>query len=186
MAGAVFDRTEPRSQVPTAVSDRAATHVATLDRVIAMTRSADSKAAPILALQVTLAAASVAQTGQLKSLLDPREAGAALFVVGIALAAVYLGASVVSLALAIQVFVPKTPLAGRSVAYFEDITRMSRAEFIALADSMSEAEIIDDLLAQVHAVSGIASQKFARVRLALYATAVALGAWLPGMVLARI
>jgi hypothetical protein len=161
-------------------------HISTLDRNITFTRHADSKAAPLLALQATLAAATVTQTDRLQAVLDPGSVSAVRCALAWILLLAYALPAVASLALAIRVFVPATPGTGRSVFYFEDIRRMSLPDFLTAGTTEPDVELERDLLEQIHAVSAIAARKFGWLRISFFAAIIALAAWLPLVVVARL
>lgn len=160
-------------------------HVATLDRTITFTRHADTKAAPLLALNATLAVATVAQTDQLHQALV---ADGVSLISALAWACLlsYAFLTVFSTVLAIRVFIPATPRTGNSIVYFEDIRAMGRDDFIYLGTRDPDDGLELDILTQIHAVSGIASRKFRWLRHSFVASLCALGFWLPLVVLTRL
>lgn len=166
------------------VDARLRLHVATLDRTITFTRHADTKAAPLLALQATLAAATVAQTRDISNLLGGSltlHSGLSwLCLVG------YAALAAVSLLLAIRVFIPATPRTGGSIVYFEDIRGMPRDRFIEAGMEEPGEELVTDILTQIHVVSTIASRKFAWLRISFIAMLGSLAFWLLLIMAARI
>ena len=158
------------------VEERLTSHYESLSRVIRFTRTADRKAAPVLALQVALLGALATRFDQLLSIIvdgscDPERI--ALIIV--------LGAFIISLftafGLAAAVYVPRNPRTGRSNIFFEDIAAMEYTEFESAARNMRSDEIERQLIDQIYQVSQVASVKMKRVRWAIWASvpAVALG-----------
>ena len=158
-------------------------HNRSLDRAVWMTQMADGKAAPILALHVSLAAVTVTQMGSLGDVLTGGGPGAVAAAVAWPAFAVYAVCSLLAVVQAMLVYLP----AGRrvqplgkvpSVIYFDDIQSVGRGEFIGRAMGLSFDLTEVDVLEQVHAVSTLASAKFAGVRRAFVMSAIALAAWL--------
>lgn len=158
-------------------------HNRSLDRAVWMTQMADGKAAPILALHVSLAAVTVTQMGSLGDVLTGGGPGAVATAAAWPAFAVYAVCSLLAVVQAMLVYLP----AGRrvqplgkvpSVIYFDDIQSVGRGEFIGRAMGLSFDLTEVDVLEQVHAVSTLASAKFAGVRRAFFMSAIALAAWL--------
>ena len=172
--------------------DRIEHHTRTLDRAIQLTFIADAKAAPVLALQATLAAVTVSQLSPILDLLSPGQHGALAAAGAWLLFAAYAGTALVALVLASLVFLPRTgraqpvPAERRSLVYFEDIRSLGEPEFRRRSKLLREEELEDDLLTQVYAVSGIAAAKFSHVMSAYLTSAAGLSLWLTLMVWARL
>ena len=168
---------------PLDVTQRANEHLRTLDRMIRLTGLADTKAAPILAAQATVAAVSVTQLHKLLELA--RDGAPAAIVFGMLFAAIYLACTTTSIVLTLHVFVPKDAPGTGSLLYFADIAGMPAAEFAARSMSLSAEELERDALDQAHIVAEIVAVKFVRVRQALLMMIGALGGWIGLMALAN-
>ena len=158
------------------MEERLTSHYESLSRVIRFTRTADRKAAPVLALQVALLGALATRFDRLLSIINDGSGDAeriALIIV--------LGAFIVSLCtafgLAAAVYVPRNPRTGKSYVFFEDIAAMEYTEFESAARNMSGDVIERQLIDQIYRVSRVASVKMKRVRWAIWSSvpAVALG-----------
>ena len=172
--------------------DRIEHHTRTLDRAIQLTFIADAKAAPVLALQATLAAVTVSQIGSLGELFDGSNHSAGGVALAWVLLAGYVATAAVAWVLASLVFVPRaprrnaTPPESRSRVYFDDIRATPAADFRERGKLIHEEELEDDLLTQVHVVSTIAGVKFAQVQRAFIASAASLVFWLTLLIWARV
>ncbi len=148
---------------------RLTSHYESLSRVIRFTRTADRKAAPVLALQVALLGALATRFDRLLSIIN----GGSVDVERIALLIV-LGAFIVSLftafGLAAAVYVPRNPRTGKSYVFFEDIAAMEYTEFETAARNMSGDVIERQLIDQIYRVSQVASVKMKRVRWAIWSS----------------
>ena len=158
------------------MEERLTSHYESLSRVIRFTRTADRKAAPVLALQVALLGALATRFDRLQSII----VGSSCDAERVALVAV-LGSFVASLLiagwLAASVYMPRNPRTGKSNIFFEDIAAMEYPEFESAARNMSSDVIERQLIDQIYRVSRVASIKMKRVRWAIWssAPAVALG-----------
>ena len=158
------------------MEERLTSHYESLSRVIRFTRTADRKAAPVLALQVALLGALATRFDRMLSIINDGSGDAeriALIIV--------LGAFIVSLCtafgLAAAVYVPRNPGTGKSYVFFEDIAAMEYTEFETAARNMSSDVIERQLIDQIYRVSRVASVKMKQVRWAIWSSvpAVALG-----------
>jgi hypothetical protein len=165
------------------VSDRASDYLRTLDRMIRLTSLADTKAAPVLAAQATVAAVTVTQAYKVQDLVSAAAPGT-LVIVGL-LAALYLISTAISMALTLRVFLPKDAPGQGSLLYFADIANMSVEDFVRESTALSDEDLERDALVQTHIVASIAATKFRRVRLALLLMIAALAGWLPLMAMAN-
>ena len=149
------------------MEERLRSHYESLSRVIGFTRTADTKAAPVLALQVAL-------TGALATRIDkllPIASGGKWDLESIALLLVlagYLTSAVGAVWLAAAVYVPRNPRTGKSFIFFEDIAAIEYSSFEAAAKEMTDDQIELQLLDQIYRVSIIASIKMKRVRQAIW------------------
>lgn len=142
-------------------------HYESLSRCIAFTRTADAKAAPVLALQIAILGALAARFEKLipALLADPWcSDNAILWVVLFA----YAGFMIASVLTAARVYMPTHPRTGESLIYFEDIAAMRSEEFVERSKEMSPDTIEEQLLSQIHIVSRIASAKMRKVRCAFW------------------
>ena len=147
------------------MEERLKSHYESLQRTIRFVRTADTKAAPVIALQIALAGALATRSERLLSIITQCQLDlewAALVVV----ASVYVACAAVSVAIAASVYFPVTPRAGGSLIYFEDIAAMTYERFKERSMRMTPEEIELQLLDQIHRVSSIASSKMRRVRCA--------------------
>ena len=159
------------------MEERLRSHYESLTRVIRFVRAADTKAAPVLALQIALVGTLAARSDRLQAILvkDPVEIESIIL---IALIVLYSLLLVSVVAFAALVYVPINPRAGESPIYFEDIAAMDYETFESRAKGMSAEVIESHLLDQVHRVSKIASVKMRRVRWAFLLSAPASALWL--------
>ena len=145
------------------MEERLKSHYESLSRAIAFTRSADTKAAPVLALQVALVGTLAARSDRIAPTLSVESWGveSSLLVVLVVLYAVILIAIV---AVSASVYLPRNPRTGGSLIYYEDISMMPFESFRDQADAMTPELVERQLLQQIHTVSSIASTKMRRVR----------------------
>lgn len=156
--------------------ERNKVHTATLERVIGFTRVADAKAAPLIALQTTLAGLLLGQTKQIVALCaDTSHAFSPYVVAG--LVGIYVFSAVTSWIYAARVYVPLIPPAGGSLIYFEDIRAMARTDFKARSAGLGPTALEEALLDQIFRVSEIASRKFGWVRTSFQMGALAVLTW---------
>lgn len=149
------------------MEERLNSHYESLSRCIAFTKSADAKAAPVLALQIAILGALAARFEKLIPALSVEswyfERAFLWVILGAYL--VFMGAAV---AVAARVYMPTHPRTGESLIYFEDIAAMQSKAFMKRAKEMSPDTIEEQLLSQIHIVSRIASTKMSRVRRAFW------------------
>ncbi len=144
------------------MEERTKSHYESLTRAIGFTRSADRKAAPVLALQIALAGTMAARLENLQPIFASDEC-----VVRVLLwlaIGTYLIFSIAAVVMAAWVYIPRIPRSGRSLIYFEDIASMDAATYVARAKGMSIDMIEEQLLDQNHVVAKIASAKMRSVR----------------------
>ena len=158
------------------MEERLQSHYESLSRVIRFTRTADMKAAPVLALQLALTGALASRVDQLVPIVATGPCDAeriALVVVGV----VYLLCLAGAIWAAATVYVPRSPKTGQSFIFFEDIAAMEYSVFESKARNMNSVLIEQQLIGQIYRVSGVASIKMKRVRHAIWwsAPAVILG-----------
>ena len=158
------------------MEERLRSHYESLSRVIEFTRSADSKAAPALALQVALVGTVAARFERLAPILGGEPWGVETVVLA-GLLLLYAVSVVGVVALAASVYLPRNPRTGTSLIYFEDIAAMSLGSLKEQATSMDAETIERQLLCQIHAVSRIASLKMRRVRWAYYLSVPSVVLW---------
>jgi hypothetical protein len=157
-----------------------------LDRAVQLTQIADAKAAPVLALQATLAAVTVSQSSAVGQLLNADNHDVLLVAFAAVLLCVYAGTAIFAGVLGVLVYLPRAPRPGNSersapgsLIYFDDIRRMPRDVFVQRASEQEFAAFERDIMTQVHTVSGVAALKMGYVRVALLMTIVTFAAWLP-------
>lgn len=151
------------------MEERLKSHYESLQRAIRFTRTADTKAAPVIALQIALLGALATRFERLLPVITQGQwdaEGIALIVV----AGIYSISAIVSVAIAAWVYVPVNRKAGGSLIYFEDIAAMDCRKFKERAMGMTPEEIEGQLLDQIYLVSRIASDKMRRVHCAFMAS----------------
>lgn len=149
------------------VEERLKSHYESLSRAIAFTRSADAKAAPVLALQVAILGALAARFEKLFLALSVESWNFVEAVLwGVLLS--YAFCMIATVSMAARVYIPVHPRTGESLIYFEDIAAMRSEVFAQRAKEMSQDVIEEQLLSQIHIVSQIASGKMQRVRRAFW------------------
>jgi len=164
---------------PLAPDDRRHVLISALERITYLTQLADGKAAPLLALQATLAAVTVASADNFAGLFGGpalvAQTGAALLI------GVYASSAAVVLALTLSVYFPVLSRGHGSVLFFEDVRHMPFEQYARQTRSLTENEVEDDLMNMIHASSAIASTKFHQLRWAYVLSAISLATWLPLM-----
>ena len=149
------------------MEERLRSHYDSLARAVRFTRTADSKAAPVLALQIALIGALAARGEHLWTIIStaPWDAETTALVAILSSYALFFVGAVL---FAGCVYLPSTPRAGGSLVYFEDIAHMDYEEFQARGRTMWPGQIEGQLMDQIHRVSRIASLKMRRVRCAFF------------------
>ena len=149
------------------MEERLNSHYESLSRSIAFTRSADAKAAPVLALQIAILGALAARFEKLVPALFAEPWCFEKEVLWVVLIA-FVGFMLATVMMAARVYMPMHPRTGESLIYFEDIAAMRSESFAKRAKEMSPNAIEEQLLSQIHIVSQIASAKMRRVRRAFW------------------
>ena len=149
------------------MEERLNSHYESLSRAIAFTRSADAKAAPVLALQIAALGALAARFERLIPALFADLWNVEKTVLWIVVV-LYAGFMIAAVTMSARVYIPMHPLTGESLIYFEDIAAMRSELFAQRAKEMSPDTIEEQLLSQIHIVSQIASLKMRRVRRAFW------------------
>ena len=159
------------------MEERLKSHYESLTRVIGFVRAADTKAAPVLGLQIALVGTLAARSDRLQTILikEPCDVESIVLIAVIVLYSLLLVAVV---AFAALVYIPINPRTGESFIYFEDIASMDYEIFESRAKGMTTELIESHLLDQIHRVSKIASVKMRRVRWAFLLSAPASTLWL--------
>ena len=152
------------------MEERLNSHYESLSRSIAFTRSADAKAAPVLALQIAILGALAARFEKLVPALFAEPWCFEKEVLWVVLIA-FVGFMLATVMMAARVYMPMHPRTGESLIYFEDIAAMRSESFAKRAKEMSPNAIEEQLLSQIHIVSQIASAKMRRVRRAFWLSA---------------
>ena len=163
----------------------AESHYESLSRVIRFTRTADAKAAPVLALQIALLGALATRSEELYHLTRSEELYHLMISVPwdaertavIGLVIVYGLLLTAVIVLAAWVYLPMNGKTGRSLIFFEDIARMEWGEFQSAAQNMSHDLIERQLLHQIYVVAGVASVKMRRVHWAIIIRLPAILVW---------
>ena len=158
------------------MEERLRLHYESLSRVIRFTRTADAKAAPVLALQIALLGALATRSEELYHLMISVPWGAERTAV-IGLVIVYGLLLTAVIVLAAWVYLPMNGKTGRSLIFFEDIARMEWGEFQSAARNMSHDLIERQLLHQIYVVAGVASVKMRRVHWSIIISFPAILVW---------
>ena len=153
------------------MEERLKSHYESLQRAIGFTRTADRKAAPVIALQVALAGVLAARAESLVPMLMQCHWDAERIAL-ICVASLYGISTIASVATAVWVYIPVYPKADGSLIYFKDIAAMRYRQFEERSMRMTPEEIERQLLGQIHRVSGIASRKMRRVSWAFASGAI--------------
>ena len=149
------------------MEERLKSHYESLSRAILFTRTADTKAAPVLALQVALTGALATRIDKLIPIVYSGHSDTeriALIIVFVT----YILSVVGAIGMAATVYMPRNPKTGESFIFFEDIAAMDYLSFQVAAKDMTDDLIERQLLDQIYRVSKIASIKMRRVRWALW------------------
>ena len=157
--------------------ERLKSHYESLSRVIQFTRTSDTKAAPVLALQIALAGTLAARVENLASAFTSNIWDAERILIFTAIIC-YLMLAVVIVATAAWVYMPTSPRTGKSLIFFEDIAAMDFESFQQKAKAVSHDDLEFQLLDQIHRVSNIASAKMRRVRWALRLSVPSIILWI--------
>ena len=145
------------------MEERLKSHYESLQRAIRFTRTADTKAAPVIALQIALLGVLATRFERLAPIITQCQWDAEVVAL-VAVVILYSAATIGSIAVAAWVYVPINRKAGGSLIYFEDIAAMGCQRFKDRSIRMTPEEIEEQLLDQIYRVSGIASDKMRRVR----------------------
>ena len=159
------------------MEERLRSHYESLARVIRFTRTADAKAAPLLALQVALVGTLAARFEKLFGIVWHGPWDVERGVV-IALVALYFCFLATVVWLAARVYMPANPNTGKSLIFFEDVASLGFESFETRARNMNSDCIERQLIDQVHRVSKITSVKMRRVRRAFWCSLPASLLWL--------
>ena len=159
------------------MEERLKSHYESLARVIRFTRTADAKAAPVLAVQLAFLGTLAARSDKLSTIItrDCLNLESVAIVALIVLYGAFFTAVVVLTAL---VYIPRNSKTDRSLIFFEDIAAMEYQAFEKASQDLSEESIEGQLLDQIHRVSKIASLKMLRVRQAFLTSVPATILWL--------
>ena len=157
--------------------ERLKSHYESLSRAIKFIQAADTKAAPVLGLQVALVGTLAARFDELWTSVGkfPWDTEGTMLA---ALLVLYLLFVIAVVIMAARVYMPTNPRTGKSLIYFEDISHMAYEAFEAQAKEVTPDQIESQLLDQIHRVSRIASKKMYRVRWAFILTGPSSILWL--------
>ena len=158
------------------MEERLRSHYESLSRVIRFTRTADTKAAPVLALQIALLGALATRCEDLYAIVTSGPWDAERGVV-VGVAAIYGLLLTAVILLAALVYMPMNARTNQSFIFFEDIAAMEFQEFQSKARNMGSNLIEHQLLDQVYRVSKVASIKMRRVRWAILLSLPAIVLW---------
>ena len=159
------------------LEERLKLHHESLTRVIRFTRSADTKAGPVLALQFALVGTLAARFEKLQPILVADQWDIEKIVL-VALVVLYIVFLVWVVATAAMVYIPIHSRTGKSLIFFEDVATMEYESFRVQVKEMSLDEVEDQLLDQIYRVSKIASVKMRRVRSAFILSVPSIVLWI--------
>ena len=152
-------------------------HYESLSRAIWFIRSADMKAAPVLAVQIALIGTLAARFDELTSIFT--ECPWSLEQYALCVVATFYAISVCGVVwFAVRVYMPINPRTGKTLIYFEDVAAMDYETFQLQAKDMSTEDIESQLLDQVYRVSQVTSIKMRRVRWAFWLSIPAVALWI--------
>ena len=157
--------------------ERLRSHYESLSRVIQFTRTADRKAAPVLALQVALVGTLAARLERLVTSFSSNAWDVERTLILAALVCYGL-LTLAIVGITAWVYMPRSPKTGKSLIFFEDIANMDFESFGKKAKAVSSDDIEHQLLDQIHRVSKIASTKMCMVRWALWLSVPSLILWI--------
>ena len=157
--------------------ERLKSHYESLSRVIRFTRMADTKAAPILALQVALAGTLAARLDNLAFIFTGNTWDTERILISVVLVCYGLLALAI-VVIAARVYMPRSPRTCKSLIFFEDIAVMDFKSFEKKAKAVSIDDIEYHLLDQIHRVSQVASAKMGKVRCALWLSVPSVILWI--------
>lgn len=158
------------------MEDRLRSHYESLTRTIRFVRYADTKAAPVLGVQLALLGTLAARLESLQVAFIVNQSSSARVFILLSVV-LYLACLSVAIAFAALVYVPVYPRTRRSVVFFEDIASMTYDEFRTRSKELTPDAIEDQLLDQVFRVSRIASVKMGRVTWAFIFTVPTIILW---------
>ena len=158
------------------MDERLRSHYESLARVIGFTRTADTKAAPVLALQVALLGALATRTEWLYAIIAKGPWDTERVII-IGLAAVYGLLLTAVIGFAALVYAPMNARTDRSLIFFEDIAALDFSAFESAALDMNRDVIERQLLDQIYRVSLVASIKMRRVRYAIILSLPTIPPW---------
>ena len=136
--------------------------------------SADGKAAGVITLLGMMFTVLARFATQLSDLARP---GAARYF----LIALVLGFAILSLGAVIQAFrtiSPRFPKAPPSLAFFGDIAKLSREEYVACVEAMTPEEALEHMLRYNHTASSIVVEKLRQLRRGLVLFQWAASCWM--------
>ena len=158
------------------MEERLRSHYESLSRVIRFTRTADAKAAPVLALQVALLGALTTRSEELYAIIANGPWNVErMAVMGLAIVYGLLLTTVIGLAA--LVYLPMNRKTGQSLIFFEDVAAMEFEAFQSAARNMSHDLMERQLIDQIYRVSSVASIKMRRVRWAVILSLPAIAVW---------
>jgi len=158
------------------LDERLRSHYESLARVIGFTRTADIKAAPVLALQVALLGALATRAESHYAIVASGPWDTERLII-IGLTAIYGLLLIAVIVLAALVYAPMNARTDRSLIFFEDIAAMEYEAFETAARDMNSDVIERHLLDQIYRVSLVASIKMRRVRHAIILSLPTIPAW---------
>jgi hypothetical protein len=140
--------------------------------------AADGKAGAILTVIGLMFSLLAGQSSHISQLIAKPGLGQAVLFVGL------VGFSLLGLGTVIESFrtiAPRFPAAPPSLAFFADIARLEREEYVRRVEAMSADEALEQILRYNHTLAGICVLKFDRLKRAIHLFRPAFVCWLGAM-----
>lgn len=145
-----------------------------------LTRHADTKAQIILAINAILTATA---SGQARALAAATPLQALAFACGIATLVLMIASVYFSLRTVVPRQVRSRGQRPRNLFFYGDMAAMAEGEYVAAFQTLTLADLREQVLAQAHAKAGVVAAKFRNVRRAITLLFAAVTVWLVGRIL---
>jgi hypothetical protein len=142
--------------------------------------AADAKAGAILTVIGLMFSLLAGQSNRISELIaTPGPQRVVLFVVLVGFSLLGLGTVIESF----RTIAPRFPVAPPSLAFFADIARLDREEYVRRVEAMSADEALEQILRYNHTLAGICVLKFGRLARSIHLFRPAFVCWLAAMTL---
>ena len=168
---------QPGTVPPTDTKFKIAQAEATLQRVGSWIAAADQKATILLGFAGVILGAGLLQFSVIHAAIDPAKPAAYRWSVGVFLVLALLATAACAIG-ALSSNWPRIASAGQSLTYFGTIQSRPPNEFREQFLAQDESQLLDDLIEQVHANSGIAHRKHRAIQRASALMIFGLVSWL--------